>query len=288
MASATLLAKAVSIGQPALCSSGSVIDLSAPDAVLAVASALPAKPVFILQPVSRSSGSVIDLSAPDAALALASALPAKPVFGLSSGIVIDIAGIDAVKENRVLADNHAFAIVVGQLKSQEQEAAYRCRALEESLDRERSNNCRQRFVIHNLETRLANNNANLISSLQEHITFLEESAEEASWSEWGHSEEIRGLGEDISEMRNSINWEISFSDKVQQENRNLSDEVYILQAQINDLRASCPGMESKMKHPPSEESTFCAACVGETAGVDIYLSNDNLSLFSSSDNDGSD
>jgi len=71
-------------------------------------SALPAKSVCIRQPApARSSGSVIDLSAPDAAQAVASTLPAKPVFGLSSGIVIDIAGIDAVKVNHVLADqNH--------------------------------------------------------------------------------------------------------------------------------------------------------------------------------------
>jgi hypothetical protein len=138
VASATSLAKAVSIRQPAPCSSGSVIDLSAPDAALAVVkAALPAKPVFICQPAPRSSGSVlIDLFAPDGALAFASASPAKPVFGLSSGIVIDISGFDAVKENRVLADqNHALAIVVGQMKSQEQEAAHRCRALEESRDR---------------------------------------------------------------------------------------------------------------------------------------------------------
>jgi hypothetical protein len=58
------------------------------------------------------------------------------VFGLSSGIVIDIAGIDVVKENRVLADqNHALAIVVGQMKSREIEAAHKCRALEEFWDR---------------------------------------------------------------------------------------------------------------------------------------------------------
>ncbi len=81
-------------------------------------------------------------------------------------------------------------------------------------------------MIHDLETRLANNNADLISSLQERITFLEESAKEASWSEWGHSEEICRLGKDISGMRNSINWEISFSDMVQQENCNLSHEAY--------------------------------------------------------------
>jgi len=121
-----LLAKAVSIRQPAPCSSGSVIDLSAPDTALAVASALPAKPVFICQPAPRSSDSAIDLSAPDTALAVASTSPAKPVFGLSYGIVIEMAGIDTVKEIHALADqNHVLAIVVGQLKSQEQEAAYR-------------------------------------------------------------------------------------------------------------------------------------------------------------------
>ncbi len=117
VASAASLAKTVSIRQSTPCSSGSIIDLSAPDAAQAVASALPAKPVCIGQP-ALYSGSVIVLSDPDGALALASTSPAKPVFGLSSGIVIDIAGIDVVKENRVLADqNHALAIIVGQMKS---------------------------------------------------------------------------------------------------------------------------------------------------------------------------
>jgi hypothetical protein len=153
VAFAASLAKAVSIRRPARCSSNSVIDLSAPDAALAVvASALPAKPVFICQPAPRSFGSVlIDLSAPDGALAFASASTAKPVFGLSSGIVIDISGID-VKENRVLADqNHALGIVVGQMKSQEQEAAHRCRALEESWDRLYLDYWSQRNVIDNLQ-----------------------------------------------------------------------------------------------------------------------------------------
>jgi hypothetical protein len=136
VASAASLAKAASIRQPAPRFSGSVIDLYAPDAVLAVASVLPAKPVFICQPAPRYSGSVIDLwSAPDGALASTSTSPAKTVFGLSSSIVIDIAGIDVVKENRVLANqNHALAIVVGQMKSREIEAAHTCRALEESRD----------------------------------------------------------------------------------------------------------------------------------------------------------
>ena len=132
-----------------------------------MASALPAKPVFIRQPAPRYSGSVIDLwSAPDGALASASTSLAKPVFGLSSGIVIDIAGIDVVKENRVLADqNHALAIVVGQMKSREIEAANRFRALEVtrdrlSLDYDRlySEYQSQLDVIGDLQVRLVNNN----------------------------------------------------------------------------------------------------------------------------------
>ena len=226
LASAASLAKAVSIGRPALCSSGSVIDLSAPDAALAVASASPAKPVFIRQPAPRSSGSVIDLSAPDVALALASALPTKPVFGLSSGIVIDIAGIDTVEENRKLANQNlvlVLAIIVGQQKSQKQEAAYRCRALEELLDWERLDNQRQRNVIHDLKARLTNNNADLISELQEYITLLEESTEEASWTEWSHRDEIHRLegivdSTNISRMEESIDWERSCNYMLREEN----------------------------------------------------------------------
>ena len=169
VASAALLAKAVAILQPAQRYSGSVIDLyaplqpaprysgsvidlCAPNAALAVTSTLPAKPVFICQPAPRYSGSVIDLwSAPDGALASASTSPAKPVFGQSSGVV---------KENRVLADqNHALAIVVGQMKSREIEAAHKCRALEESWDRLSLDfNC-QHDVINDLKAQLANNNA---------------------------------------------------------------------------------------------------------------------------------
>ena len=64
-------AKSVCIRQPAR-SSGSAIDLSAPDAAQAVAFASPTKPVCIGQP-ARYSGSVIDLSDPDLAQAVASA-----------------------------------------------------------------------------------------------------------------------------------------------------------------------------------------------------------------------
>jgi hypothetical protein len=214
VASTALLAKAVNIRQPAPRYSGSVIDLYAPDAVLVVASALLAKPVFICQPAPCYSGSVIDLwSAPDGALALASTSLAKPVFGLSSGIVIDIAEIDVVKENRILADqNHALAIVVEQMKSREIEATHMCRALEESRDRLSldfdwlySDYLSQRDMIDDLQAWLANNNADLISELQESITSLEEAAEEASWTDWRQSEEIRRL-EGIIDARIFQEW----------------------------------------------------------------------------------
>ena len=41
----------------------------------------------------------------------------------------------------------------------------------------------QRDVIDDLQARLANINADLISELQENITSLEEAAEEASWTD---------------------------------------------------------------------------------------------------------
>jgi len=300
VASTALLAKAVNIRQPAPRYSGSVIDLYAPDAVLVVASALLAKPVFICQPAPCYSGSVIDLwSAPDGALALASTSLAKPVFGLSSGIVIDIAEIDVVKENRILADqNHALAIVVEQMKSREIEATHMCRALEESRDRLSldfdwlySDYLSQRDMIDDLQAWLANKNAELISELQENITSLEEAAEEASWTDWRQSEEIRRLegivdSKNISRMEEPIDWERSRNCKLCEENCHLSGEVGRLQFQINDMRASHPGTKSKMKYPLAMESMSCAACVGETAGVDNYSSDDSLSLFSSSDDMG--
>jgi chromosome segregation ATPase len=166
------------------------------------------------------------------------------------------------------------------MKSREIEAAHKCRALEESrdqlsldYDRLYSDYWSQRDVINDLQARLANNNADLISELQEMITSLEEAAEEASWTDWRQSEEIRRLegivdSENISRMEESIDLERSRICKLREENCRLSSEVGRLQYQLNNMRASPP--------------------VGETAtGVDNYLSDDNLSLFSSSDDNGS-
>jgi hypothetical protein len=48
-------------------------------------------------------------------------------------------------------------------------------------------------VIDDLKAQLANNNADLISELQENITPLEEAAEEAYWTDWSQRDEIRWL-----------------------------------------------------------------------------------------------
>ena len=65
-------------------------------------------------------------------------------------------------------------------------------------------------------------------------------------------------------MEESIDWERSRNRKFRKENYRLSGEVFRLQFQINDMRASRPA-----------------------AGVVNYLSDDNFSLFPSSDDDGS-
>ena len=107
-----------------------------------------------------------------------------------------------------------LAIVVGQMKSREQEAAHRCRALEESRDRLYLDYWSQLDVIDDLQARLAKNNADLISKLQENFTSLKEAAEEAYWTDWSQRDEIRRLegivdSKNISRMEESIDWERS-------------------------------------------------------------------------------
>ncbi len=144
-----------------------------------------------------------------------------------------------VKKRGVLADqNHALAIVVGQMKSREKEAARRCRALEESQDRLSFDYDRlyleywsQSDVIDDLKAQLAINNANLlISELQENITSLEEAAEEAYWTDWSQRDEICRLegivySKNISRMEESIDWERSHNCMLREENCRLSGEV---------------------------------------------------------------
>ena len=145
-------------------------------------------------------------------------------------------------------------------RSHKSKRLHRCRALEESLDRERLDNQHQCNVIDDPEACLANNKADLISELQENNTTLEEAAKEASWTEWSQRDEIQRLegivdSKNISRMEESIDWERSRNYILRKENCHLSGEVGRLQAQINNLWASRPGMESKIEYPPSNELT---------------------------------
>jgi len=105
----------------------------------------------------------------------------------------------------------------------------------------------QRDVIDNLEAQLANNNSDLISEIQENIISLEDAAEEASWTEFRRLEGIVDR-KNISRMEESIDWKRSCNYMLHEENCYLSGTLYRLQAQITTLRASRPGMESKMEY----------------------------------------
>ena len=186
----------------------------------------------------------------------------------------DIARIDAVEDSRVLAkQNLALAIVVKQQKSQEQEAAHMFTLMEASsnqlqedivflgntIAQKNADNQTYRNRIHKLEDQLANNQADLVWNLRENITLLEQSAEETGWDhfseisqlEWRHSSDISQLREDIAKMCSSIQCQKSNNKKYHQENRHLSGEVNRL------------------------------------LGLNNTLSDDNLSLFPSSDEDES-
>jgi hypothetical protein len=85
------------------------------------------------------------------------------------------------------------------------------RSLQELLDRERLENQRERNVI---EHCLANNDVDLISQLKDYNDSLEESVQDASWTEVGLCDEIRQLEgivdrKNISKISNSLDWERS-------------------------------------------------------------------------------
>ena len=168
---------------------------------------------------------------------------------------------------------HALSIVVQYQKSQELTAAYRIRVLEDSLARERLDNQRQRDYIDNLLACLENNNANLIFALQENIAELEEENKTLSWTESRLRDEIRRLEElvdssNISSLEESIDWERRSNSRLRDKICRLASELGQLAAQIRYLQASRP--------------------VEETAGnSDNYSSDDNKSLFSNCDDDGS-
>ena len=137
-------------------------------------------------------------------------------------------------------------------------AVHMCRDAEELLARERSETQRLRNVINYISARQINN-AGLISALRENIT--------------DQREEIRQLEElvdsqNISRMEESIAWERSRNCILCEEIWSRAGDIDKLQSQIRYLQASRP--------------------VEKTAGErDNYSSDDDKSLFSKCDNDGS-
>jgi hypothetical protein len=88
---------------------------------------------------------------------------------------------DRVKEiHELVKQNQALAIVIQEMKSREDRTAYWYRELEKSRDDLYLKIHRQHDRIEDLEARLANNQAELISELRDTITTLEEAVNVAS------------------------------------------------------------------------------------------------------------
>ena len=193
---------------------------------------------------------------------------------------------DTVKENHELVkQNHTLAVIIQGMKIWEDMTSYWYKELEKTHNDLYSKIQRPHDRIKNLEARLANNQAELISELRDTITTMEEAVNAASWTELRQNREIRRL-EEMVDSKNILEIEESLAQLrkrnflLSTENCNLYDEVDKLLSQINEMRSCRPGMESKMDyHPPFKDMTSCAACSGETAGEENYLSDDNWSLF---------
>jgi hypothetical protein len=194
---------------------------------------------------------------------------------------------EVVEENRVRAQqNIALAIVAQQNKQQELNAGDINRSLEKQVDELVSDKLHQRSHIQDLENLLANNNADLISCLHEYTDFLEESAEEAAWMVAGLRDEICKLKqsvnfENITSLSTALDMERSRTNHLSTENSGLYDEIYRLHAAINERRINKSCME---RNPPTEDLPSGTAGGEETAAGDESWSDDNASLFPSSDN----
>ena len=200
----------------------------------------------------------------------------------------------AAEENRDLADlAYALAMVVVEQKSREQVAGKYCRDLEDKLDRLYSElsatviNCRdteeslaQEWTetqrLHNVIDYISagqNNNAELISTLRENITELEEAAEAAFWTESSLRGEIRRLEEQVDGSH--ISWLERLLDSEIRSNSRLHDKISSLTSKLGQQAAQIRNLQASQS-------------MEETAGNrDNYSSDDNKSLFSKSDDDGS-
>jgi hypothetical protein len=170
--------------------------------------------------------------------------------------------------------NQALAIVIQEMKSREDRTAYWYKEPEKTNSALYSHIQSQHYQIKDLEARLANNPAELIYKLQNTITTLEGAVDEAAWTEWRLSNEIQLLKKRVDSKEESLN-------QLWGNNYGLHDEICRL-----NREACLLGKESEVDYPLTKEKISGAPCLGwETAEEENYLSDDNLSLFSSSDNE---
>jgi hypothetical protein len=113
---------------------------------------------------------------------------------------------DTLKENHYLAkQNQALAVVTQEMKSREDRTAYWYKELEKTNSALYLRIQSQDYQIKDLEAWLANNQAELISELQNTITTLDEAVNEAAWTEESLFNEIQLLKERVDSKEESLN-----------------------------------------------------------------------------------
>ncbi len=113
---------------------------------------------------------------------------------------------DTLKVNHGLAkQNQALAVIIQEMKSREDRAAYWYKELEKTNSAFYLRIQNQHYQIEDLEARLANNQAELIYKLQITITSLEGAVNEAAWTEWRLFNEIQHLKERVDSKEESLN-----------------------------------------------------------------------------------
>lgn len=207
----------------------------------------------------------------DGTLDAAQAWASAPLAAKADKTPSPSSSTDTLKVNHGLAkQNQALAVVIQEMKSREDRTAYWYKELEKFNSALYSRIQSQHYQIEDLEARLANNQVELIYELQNTITTLEGAVDEAAWTEW----EIQLLKERVDSKEESLN-------QLRGNNYGLHDKICRL-----NREACLPGKESEVDYPLTKEKISGAPCSGwETAEGENYLSDDNLSLFSSSDNE---
>jgi chromosome segregation ATPase len=184
----------------------------------------------------------------------ATAVPARDESDDQHGRGIS-GNFDCMRENGVVAQqNIALAIIAQENKQRELWAGNSNRALNEKVDGLVSDKLHLRTLIEDVENRLANNNADLISRLQHYIDFLEKSAKEAAWRVTGLQDEIHQHKgsvnlEKITRLNTVLDWEKSHNNRLCMEKSGLDDVIYRLYAALNERQINTSSVESKLEEP---------------------------------------